>query len=200
MIAIIDYGMGNLLNVKRGFEYFGFDAKITDNKTEILNADKVVLPGVGAFPDAMENLNNKDLIDVIDKTVKSGKPFMGICLGMQLMFSKGYEVKETNGLDIFKGSIRLLPDTKKIPHMGWNNINIKRECKILNLIDNDMYVYFVHSYFADVENKENIIATAEYSTEVPAVVSKDNVFGIQFHPEKSGLKGLNIYKRFGDIK
>ncbi len=200
MIAIIDYGMGNLLNVKRGFSYFGLESEITQDKNKIENASKVVLPGVGAYPDAMERLKITGLDETIYRIVEKGVPFMGICLGMQMMFEKSMEGTVTEGLGLFQGTVEKiegLPKGFKVPHMGWNTIHVERECTLLPKSQEGMAVYFVHSYYAKVKDEEDLVAWADYGMKIPAVVAKENVFGIQFHPEKSGEKGLKIYERFG---
>jgi len=200
MIAIIDYGMGNLMSVEKALQSQGFDGVITQDPEVVLKADKVILPGVGAFPDAMDNLKSRGMDEAIGEVVEKGAPLLGVCLGMQLMFEIGLEVEECEGLGIFKGKIDRLPGGVKIPHMGWNSLDMRKECKILKGIDNGSFMYFVHSYYAVDVDKEVISATCQYSTDIPAVVADRNVFGTQFHPEKSGDKGLIIYKNFGELE
>jgi glutamine amidotransferase len=199
MIAIIDYGMGNLRSVEKAVQSQGFDVKISSDPDFIVKADKVILPGVGAFPDAMDNMQRNGMADVIHEIVRRGTPLLGICLGMQLLFEKGYEIEERDGLGIFKGKIERLPSGLKTPHMGWNSLEIKRECKILKDVEDGSFMYFVHSYYAVETGEEEVAATCDYGGVVPAVICKGNVFGTQFHPEKSGEKGLIIYKNFGEL-
>lgn len=199
MIAIIDYGLGNLQSVKKALEFLGFEAAITSSKRDISDASHVILPGVGAFADAVLNLNKKDLITPMQKSISSGKPFLGICLGMQLLFDYGLEYGRTEGLGIIPGGVEPFSLTdKKIPHMGWNSLKVYDNPIIPK--EENLYVYFVHSYHAVNVPKENVIATTEYGYEFVSGVSKDNVFGVQFHPEKSADVGLNIIKRFGGLK
>jgi len=194
-IAIIDYGVGNLKSIKKAIEHFGAKAKITNEEKDIEESDAIVLPGVGAFPDAMAELRQRKYIL---KAVKE-KPVLGICLGMQLFFTESEEVKLTKGLNLIKGRAIRLPDSVKVPQMGWNTIKIKtKKTKLLKNIKNNEYFYFVHSYYcaASSEEKSSITATCEYGTEFPAIVEKDNLFGVQFHPEKSGDEGLKMIKNF----
>lgn len=197
MIAIIDYGAGNIFSVKNALDYLGVENKLTKDKREIIDADGIILPGVGAFPWAMKKLNESGLVDTIREQSQK-KPFLGICLGMQLLFEKGYEFEECDGLGLIRGKVELmdLPDLV-IPHMGWNELefNIK-DCPLTNGLGENTYVYFVHSYKA-VCDRENVVAYSEYGTEVPALVSDGKfVFGAQFHPEKSGDAGLRILQNF----
>ena len=198
-IAIIDYGMGNLKSVYKAFLSLGLDAVVSSDAKEILRADKVVLPGVGAFKDAMSELKKSGLTDVIYETVEKEKPFLGICLGMQLLFDKSYEYGEVEGLKILKGEIVKLDVPLKVPHMGWNTLKfIKKDPIFTGLADNS-YVYFVHSYY--LETKEDIVSsTTDYGKEIAVSVQKDNIFGAQFHPEKSGDVGLQMLRNFGGIK
>ncbi|WP_297278348.1 imidazole glycerol phosphate synthase subunit HisH [uncultured Brachyspira sp.] len=206
MTAIIDYGVGNLFSLMSSLDYVGIDTKLTDDEKIIKNADAIILPGVGAFRDAitkLEKINNGILKNTIIEEAKKGKLILGICLGMQMFFDKSYEYGEYNGLGLIKGNIcPIVKDLKnkdlKVPHMGWNNINIKKEDKIFKYINNMEYVYFVHSYYGK-DCEESIIADSEYEINIPAVVKNDNVYGIQFHPEKSGSTGLNILKGFKDL-
>ncbi len=193
MITIIDYGTGNLKSIRNGFLQAGEKVKITNNILEIEKADSIVLPGVGAFGLAMKNL--KGFEKVIHKHITDGKPFLGVCLGLQLLFTESQESKGVKGLDVFKGEVALLPKGMKIPHMGWNNLNIRSNCPLFEGIGNE-YVYFVHSYYVKPEDSDIIAATVDYGIEVTAAVCKDNVFATQFHPEKSGEIGLEILKNF----
>ncbi len=193
MIIIIDYGAGNLRSIKNGFLKVGAEVIISKDVYEIEKADAIVLPGVGAFGKAMECLKGYE--KAIYDHIQSGKPFLGICLGLQILFTKSQESKGIKGLDIFKGEVLRLPEGVKIPHMGWNNLKILRMCPILKEIGND-YVYFVHSYYVKPEEEDIIAATVDYGVNIPAVVCRDNVFATQFHPEKSGEVGLRILKNF----
>ena len=194
MIAVIDYGAGNLHSVKNALDYIGTDAIITGDSEEILNADAVILPGVGAFGDCMASLNQRGLVDTVKKVAKSGKPFLGICLGLQLLFEESEESPGVEGLGIFKGKIVKIPDKGlKIPHMGWNNIEIAKDSKILS---GNPFVYFVHSYYLQTEDKELISAYTEYGEKLAIAVERDNIVAVQFHPEKSGDAGMEILRKF----
>ncbi|WHE08506.1 imidazole glycerol phosphate synthase subunit HisH [Thermoanaerobacterium thermosaccharolyticum] len=199
MIGIIDYGMGNLRSVEKAFQYIGCEAKIIDEIKMIKGADALVLPGVGAFPDAMELLNEKGFTSAIREEAEKGKIILGICLGMQLLFDKSYEVKEVDGLHLLKGEIKEIKTDLKIPHIGWNSLVIKKDNHILNGIKDGDNVYFVHSYYLTNGDEGDICATTEYGVEIPAVVCKDNIFSCQFHPEKSGDVGLRILKNFAEL-
>ena len=203
MIAIIDYGVGNLFSLKSSLDFIGLDTKITNNEKEIREADAIILPGVGAFRDAIEKLGEKNLKNIIIEEAQNGKILLGICLGMQLLFEKSYEYGEYTGLGLIKGEIcSLKNDLKnkelKVPHMGWNNLSFNKDDKILKYIKEDEYVYYVHSYYAK-NCDENILAHSEYEINIPGIVKNNNVYGIQFHPEKSGETGLNILRAFGEL-
>jgi glutamine amidotransferase len=201
MIAIIDYGMGNLRSVQKGFERVGCPAVITDNKRKVEDADAVVLPGVGAFKDAMGNLRRAGLVDVIRSSIAKGKPFLGICLGLQLLFTKGLEFGECEGLDIIPGKVVSFQGEKfgpggglKIPHMGWNSI---RPCKDSPFLDRDeKYFYFVHSYYVVPEEEDVALTKTDYGSPFVSAIWKDNILAFQFHPEKSQEEGLLILKKF----
>lgn len=200
MIAIIDYGAGNIFSVKNALDFLGVENKLTNDKGEIENANGIILPGVGAFPYAMEKLNQSGLVETIKRQAQI-KPFLGICLGMQMLFEKGYEFEECDGLGLVKGKVVKMDGTDLvIPHMGWNKLELnKTDCPILEGLSDDEYVYFVHSYKA-VCDDENIVAYSQYGGKVPALVSDGKfVFGAQFHPEKSGETGLNILKNFAKM-
>lgn len=203
MIAIIDYGVGNLFSLKSSFACVGAEAEVTSDIQKIKNADKIVLPGVGAFEDAAKKLNSSGLVDVIKNEVENGKPLLGICLGMQLLFDKSYEYGEHKGLGLIKGNVRpisdVIPSDYKIPHIGWNSLDIKKNSAIFKYINNGDYVYFVHSYYAS-ECDDSVIAVSEYGAELTAAVADRNVFGCQFHPEKSGTVGLKILKAFSETE
>lgn len=198
MHVIIDYGMGNLASVQRAFEKLGLDVKISSSEQDIRNAKSLILPGVGAFRDAIKLLDESNLSSVIKEEVAKGKYILGICLGMQLLYDKGYEYGTYDGLGLISGSIQYLDVDLKIPHMGWNNLKFNLEDPVLKYINEGEYVYFVHSYYAVSDNSE-VLAYAEYGKKVPAIVRNNNVFGIQFHPEKSGETGHNILKAYKEI-
>jgi glutamine amidotransferase len=198
MIAIIDYGMGNLRSVQKAFEFVGFDAVVTDDITVMEKADKLVLPGVGAFADAIATIREKGFDKVIYKAVEDNKPFLGICLGMQMVFDKSYEYGEHQGLGLIKGEVKLLPDNVKKPHIGWNSLNIKMRSPLYEGLPDNPYVYFVHSYYLETDAPV-ISATTDYGKEIQVAVQKDNIYALQFHPEKSGDTGLQILKNFGNL-
>lgn len=199
MNIIVDYGLGNLDSVSRGFQRSGIETKISRNLDEIKNAQSLILPGVGAFRDAINALKDLELIEPIKEFVKSGKYLVGICLGMQLLYDKSFEYGEYDGLGLIDGNVELLDINLKVPHMGWNNLKFQKEDdEILRYINEDSYVYFVHSYYANSSNKE-LVAYAEYEKKVPAIVRKDNIYGLQFHPEKSGEVGNNILKAYKEL-
>ena len=202
MLAIIDYGVGNLFSLQCSLKKIGVDAVVTKDIKEIKNADRIILPGVGAFGDASKKLYESGLVDVITEEAKSGKPFLGICLGMQLLFEKGYEYGEHDGLGFIKGNVVSLegkiPAQLNIPHMGWNGLDFKKKSPLFKYINDGDFVYFVHSYYA-TDCDEDTLATSEYGIPVTACVGKGNIFGCQFHPEKSGETGLKILKAFCEI-
>lgn len=198
MIAIIDYGMGNLRSVQKAFEFLGMKAVITEDASVIANADKVVLPGVGAFADAMATIRQKGIDKAVYDVVEQKKPLLGICLGMQMFFEKSYEYGAHEGLAILKGEIKKLPDTVKIPHMGWNSLSIQMRSPLFEDLEEEPYVYFVHSYHLQTE-APIVSATTYYGRQIQVAAQKDNVFALQFHPEKSGDVGLKILQNFGRI-
>jgi glutamine amidotransferase len=211
MIAIIDYGMGNLRSVQKGFERMGREAVVTRDPKTILDAGKVVLPGVGAFPDCMRNLEEYGLIDAVKQGIRSGKPFLGICLGLQLLFTESEEFGLSKGLDIIKGKVIRFKgpafdtphstlDTLKVPHMGWNSLSIKRRPPAMQDVPDGSHVYFVHSFHVVPEDKGVIATTTPYGIEFVSSIWKDNILAVQFHPEKSQALGLSILKRFGEMK
>lgn len=199
MLAIIDYGVGNLFSLKCSLEKIGQETVVTDDPDVIKKSSRIILPGVGAFGDAARKLNATGLVELIKSEAESGKPFLGICLGMQLLFEKGYEYGEYDGLGLIKGKVVSLegkiPEYLNIPHIGWNSLDIKKESRIFKYINNGDCVYFVHSFYAS-DCEDNITATAEYGIPVTASVQKGNIFGCQFHPEKSGEVGIKILKAF----
>ena len=211
MIAIIDYGMGNLRSVQKGFEHTGHEAVVTSDAKTILNANKVVLPGVGAFSDCMKNLEQYSLIDAVRTSISSGKPFLGICLGLQLLFTESEEFGTSKGLDIIKGRVIRFkgpafetPNSAlgilKVPHMGWNSLTFKRRPPALADVPENSHVYFVHSYHVVPDDKAVIATTTPYGIEFVSSIWKDNILAVQFHPEKSQSLGLSILKRFGEQK
>ena len=198
MIAIIDYGMGNLRSVQKAFEFLGFEAVITDDPAVIESAEKVILPGVGAFCDAIKTIREKGIDKVIYRVVEAGKPLLGICLGMQMMFDKSYENGEYEGLGLMEGEIVRLPETEIIPQIGWNNLDIKMKSPLFEGLDEKSFVYFVHSYY--LETKADVVsATCFYGKEIAVAAQKGNVYALQFHPEKSGNTGLKILENFGRL-
>ena len=199
MITIIDYGAGNLFSVQNALNYLGFENKITSDKQEIIDADRLILPGVGAFGDAMDKLNKSGLVDTI-KSEAVKKPFLGICLGMQLLFEKSFEFGEHEGLALIKGSVKLMKPEGDlaIPQMGWNALEYNRDCPLLKGIGEGQYVYFVHSYAADCAG-DDVYAYVDYGGKVPALVGSGYVYGAQFHPEKSGETGLEILRNFAKL-
>ncbi len=200
MIAIIDYGIGNLHSVLNAFKTIGYDACVTSDKDVILSADKVVLPGVGAFGDAMDTFKERGFVPVIDELIKKGTPLLGICVGMQMLFDESEEYGIHKGLGLLKGRIIKFNDKNlKIPQIGWNNLDITKDNPLLKGIKNGSYVYFVHSYRLADANYDDVIAYAEYGIKYGCAVNKGNVYGVQFHPEKSGDVGLQILKNFGEL-
>ena len=199
MIAIVDYGVGNLFSLRSSFAAIGADVTVTSDKKVLESADKIILPGVGAFADAAEKLRSSGLGDCLVSLARDGKELMGICLGMQLLFEKSYEYGEHNGLGLIKGNVRpisdVIPAGLKIPHIGWNALKITKQSPIFSKINDGECVYFVHSYYA-AECDSAVIATADYGAPLTAAVQSGNVFGCQFHPEKSGEVGLNILRAF----
>jgi len=198
MIAIIDYDAGNLKSVEKALQYLGEECKCTRDAQEILQADKVILPGVGAFGDAMKKLENFGLVEVIQEVAKENKPFLGICLGLQLMFQSSDEAPGVKGLSLLPGKIVAFPEKEgyKIPHMGWNSLVVKQGAKLFQGVEENPYVYFVHSFYLEAEEKSDVMATTEYITQVHASVEHGNLFACQFHPEKSGETGLKMLKNF----
>jgi len=201
MIAIIDYDAGNIKSVEKALLLLGQEVKITRDKDEILHADKVILPGVGAFGDAMGKIRQYGLEEVIKEVVKKRTPFLGICLGLQLLFESSDETPGVEGLGILKGKILRIPDKEglKIPHMGWNSLKFPVEGRLFKNLPEESYVYFVHSYYLEAEDESIVTATTEYSTLIHASVEQGNVFACQFHPEKSSDVGIQILKNFVEL-
>lgn len=200
MVAIVDYGMGNLRSVEKGFLKVGVDARIVSDPASIDNAHGVVLPGVGAFMDCIKNLTDMRLTESIIKAINQGKPYLGICLGLQVLFAESEEFGICKGLDVLKGKVVRFPKGElKVPHMGWNTLEIKRRPPIFDGIKDREYFYFVHSFYVVPDDEEIIAATTDYGVNFTSMVWKDNIFAMQFHPEKSQEVGLRILKGFGDF-
>ena len=200
MITVIDYGSGNLRSVEKGFLKAGFDVKVTNRPEDVQNAEAIVLPGVGAFKDCMQELTNLGMTDVLIEAIKKGTPYLGICLGLQILFSESVEFGSTKGLGIFKGKVvKFESDELKIPQMGWNQLNIKNNTPLFNEIPDKSYFYFVHSYYVVPEDESIISTTTDYGSEFTSSVCRDNVYAVQFHPEKSQTLGLQMLKNFGNI-
>ncbi|MCX7884711.1 MAG: imidazole glycerol phosphate synthase subunit HisH [Caloramator sp.] len=199
MIAIIDYGAGNLKNVFRAMKNIGFDAKITSKVNDINDSRAIVLPGVGAFKGAINNLNNMGIVDCIKENAKKGKVILGICLGLQLFYDVSYEDGCHRGLGILKGEVVRFDGKLKVPHMGWNSLIINREDDISKGINSEDYVYFVHSYYVKPMDFNEVVLYSDYGTKVPALIRKDNIIGMQFHPEKSGRVGSILLNNFKEL-
>lgn len=201
MIAVIDYDAGNIRSVEKALLHLGQEVKITDNARDILSADKVVLPGVGAFGDAMDNLKRRGLDEVIRQVSERGTPFLGICLGLQLLFERSDEAPGVEGLGILPGEILKIPAKEglKIPHMGWNSLHLEHKGRLFQNVPEQSYVYFVHSYYLKAGEEETVKASTEYGVHIHASVEKGNVFACQFHPEKSSDVGLRILKNFVEL-
>lgn len=200
MIAVIDYGMGNLFSVEKAFVKLGAEVIVTSDPEVILTADKVVLPGVGAFGDCMSNLISYGLVDVIHQVIGRGTPFLGICLGLQLLFEGSEEDPDVKGLGVFPGMVRkIIAPTLKIPHMGWNSLEFVGENQLFAAFDKETYVYFVHSYHAVPDDSSLITATVDYGGPVTAAIGRGNIQAVQFHPEKSGTVGLTMLSRFKEM-
>ena len=201
MIAIIDYDAGNIKSVEKAVEYLGYKPVVTRDPEKILSAEKVILPGVGAFGDAMEKLNSYKLVDVINQVAKNGTPFLGICLGLQLLFEESEESPGAKGLGLLEGKIVRIPEGeyRKIPHMGWNSLDLKGDGRLFKDIADNPFVYFVHSYYLQAKDKSIVKGTTEYNVTIDATVEKDNIFACQFHPEKSSDTGLKILKNFLEL-
>ncbi|SNR79335.1 imidazole glycerol phosphate synthase subunit HisH [Desulfurobacterium atlanticum] len=201
MIAVIDYGMGNLRSVSKAIEHVGGSVVVTDNLLKIKDAKGVVLPGVGAFKDAVRNLKDRGLWEVIIEEVKEGKPFLGICLGLHLLFEVGYEFGRTEGLGIVKGEVVRfeLPSEYKIPHMGWNRIKIQKKSEFLKDVRDGEFFYFVHSYYVKPKEKDVVLTLTDYGIDFVSSIEKDNIIATQFHPEKSQKAGLKLLKNFIEI-
>jgi len=206
MIAIIDYGMGNLRSVQKGFEKVGFEAVVTADPRVVLAAERIVLPGVGAFRDCMRNLEQAGFVEPILRVIREGRPFLGICVGMQLLLTDSVEFGLYQGLNVIPGHVLRFPDEMvadgeklKVPHMGWNQLAVRRPAPVFNGIKAGTNVYFVHSYYSVPDNESVVAATSSYGVEFCAAIWKDNIVATQFHPEKSQDAGLRILKNFGEM-
>ena len=201
MIAIVDYDAGNIKSVEKALHFLGREALVTGDSEEILRADKVILPGVGAFGDAMDTIRGRGLDKVLRKVAENGTPFLGICLGLQLLFERSDEAPGAEGLGILKGEILRIPEKEglKIPHMGWNSLHLENNGRLFRGIEETAYVYFVHSYYLKAGDESIVKASTEYGVHIHASVEKDNVFACQFHPEKSSDVGLHILKNFVEL-
>jgi len=198
VIGIVDYHLNNLRSVQKAFEKVGGQAFISDDPKELRKAEKLVLPGVGAFGQAMENLRTMGLEEILKDHAASARPLLGICLGMQLLFTKSYELGSFEGLGFIEGEVKLFPSTVKVPHMGWNQVEIVRQSPLLKDVEDKSFVYFVHSYY--VEPKGNVTLTqTEYGSRFSSIIQQNNIFGIQFHPEKSQRTGLQLLKNFAEL-
>jgi glutamine amidotransferase len=201
MLAIIDYQMGNLRSVQKGFEKVGHSAVITSDPAVLAAADKVVLPGVGAFPDAIAELHRRNLVEPIKQAIAADKPFLGICLGLQLLFDVGYEGGRFEGLGVLRGEVVKfdLPAEYKVPHMGWNSLDVRRRPPVLAGLENGVHAYFVHSYYVAPTDADVIATETDYGGAFCSMVWRDNIFATQFHPEKSQTDGLRILKNFAEL-
>lgn len=202
MIAIIDYGAGNLQSVKKALDFIGAESIITDNPETINACDKILLPGVGSFGDAMDSMRQKGLVETVKENALSGKPFLGICLGLQLLFEESEETPNVKGLGIFKGKIKKFPNDMglKIPHIGWNSLEIRQNDTIFKEIPQNSYVYFVHSYYLHADEESDVATVTNYGIDFHSAVGKGNIFATQFHPEKSGEVGLQILRNFANME
>jgi glutamine amidotransferase len=201
MIAVIDYGAGNLQSVHNALNFIGAQNTIASDSNSIISADAVILPGVGSFGAAMNEMNKRGLADCIKAAARSGKPFLGICAGMQLLFDGSEESPGIPGLCLLPGKVKIFPQDKglKVPHMGWNSVSRSENSKLLGHLPQDSYMYFVHSYYVSADKRADVSATTEYAVKFDSAVEKANLFGCQFHPEKSGELGLSIYRRFAEL-
>ena len=199
MIAIVDFGLGNLRSVEKAFEFLGVSAAIVENPRQVDSASHLVLPGDAAFGDAINKLRRGGWVECIDRSIAAGKPFLGICVGMQLMFSKSFELGCHEGLGLFSGVCERFQGSERVPHIGWNQINFENSSPLLNGISSGTYFYFVHSYCVDAAKSKAVLASTSYGLDFVSVVGSDGVFGVQFHPEKSQSDGLRLLKNFSRI-
>ncbi|WP_163971781.1 imidazole glycerol phosphate synthase subunit HisH [Oceanobacillus halotolerans] len=199
MIAIIDYGAGNIKSLQFALTKLNLDSCLTTDKETIQSSRAIIVPGVGAFKDAMDAITELDLADTLQQAAAAGKPILGICLGMQLFYEKSYENGNWNGLGLLKGEVKRINDSVKVPHMGWNTLSKLKQDQLFTNIDDESYVYFVHSYQVATFEEDTLLGSTQYGGLVPAIVKKDNIIGMQFHPEKSGETGLQLLKNFGEM-
>ncbi len=199
LIAIIDYGAGNLKSVNHALKSLSLESEITSNPDHLFDANAFILPGVGAFRDAMDELTRLNLVDAIKENAQLGKPILGICLGMQLFFEKSYEHGEWKGLHLLEGEVVRFNHDLKVPHIGWNQLEKATTCRITDKLAENEYAYFVHSYYVLPKKKEDVICWTNYGVKFPAIVQKDNIIGMQFHPEKSGETGVKLLQAFGEM-
>ena len=199
MVTIIDYAINNLRSVEKAFQSLKIPVEVTDQPERLLAASKLILPGVGAFADAMQNLRAKDMIQCLCEKVQKGTPLLGVCLGLQLLFSESEEFGNHQGLNFIPGRVKRLPAGMRVPHIGWNQLHLKGADPLLNEIPDESFVYFVHSYFADPVSSSDVLATTDYGFEFPAIVRRENVWATQFHPEKSQDIGLRILRNFAEM-
>ena len=199
MIAVIDYGMGNLRSVQKAFEYLGFEAEITEDPRRAADASHLVLPGDAAFGDAMRNIRAGGWVEAIFRAIEKGKPFLGICVGLQLMFAESEERGQHAGLNLLPGRVVQFPPTERVPQIGWNQISIKRPAELLTGVPDGSFFYFVHSYYVDAAGPDDCAATTEYGLEYTSIAARDNMFGVQFHPEKSQHVGLRLLENFAGL-
>ncbi len=201
MVSIIDYGAGNLMSVKKALDFIGVENEITADKNKIKNASHVILPGVGSFGDAMDSMKERNLVDTVKQAALSGKPFLGICLGLQLLFSASDESTGVNGLGVFDGNISLIPKEigLKVPHIGWNSVEIKNNSSLFKDIPDNSYFYFVHSYYLNSAEENEVAGVTHYGVDIECAVQRGNLCATQFHPEKSGEAGLKLLKNFVEM-
>ena len=197
-IAVIDYDVGNLMSVNNGMKYLGFSTLVTSDPADLEMADAIILPGVGAFPDAANKLNQRGMMEAI-RAQSTKKPVLGICLGMQLLFEKGFEVREAQGLGVIPGTVEKIQTNYKLPHIGWNELKFHTPSPLFEGVEEGSYVYFVHTFCGHAKDPKHVIATTDYGVTVTAAVQNGNVFGTQFHPEKSGDIGLQMLRNFGGL-
>jgi len=199
LITIIDYGAGNLFSVRKAIEYFDIDVVISDNPEDILKAEGLILPGVGAFGWGMKLLEEKRLCESIREAVNKGIPLLGVCLGLQLLFEESEESPDVSGLGFIRGRVKRLPNDLPLPHIGWNQVKIIKDTPIFKGINQNSFFYFVHSYYGEPLDRDSVYGITEYGIEFPSVICKENIFAVQFHPEKSSSEGLKIYRNFLEV-
>jgi glutamine amidotransferase len=199
MVTIVDYAINNLRSVEKAFQSLKIPVQVTDQPEQILAASKLILPGVGAFADAMHNLRAKDMIQCLSEKVSSGTPLLGVCLGLQLLFTESEEFGRHQGLNFIPGRVKRLPGGLRVPHIGWNQLHLKGVDPLLKMIPEESFVYFIHSYFADPVNSSDVLATTDYGFEFPAIVRRGSVWATQFHPEKSQEVGLRVLRNFAEM-